>query len=591
MRRNEILSQSKESRRFGMHPHLLFDVITKQAGTVQKAILEGVMNAIDAGATRCDIEFSSERFTISDNGQGFGDRKVIEAYFETFGTPHQEGDSRYGRFRMGRGQIMAFGVNHWRSNGFEMIVDIKGKGLDYELVTLPKGKAIKGTVIEVELYEMILPSELERAIAEIKRFVAWSEIPVYLNGTQISQHPSKGKWDYEDDDAWYKFSERSLLDVYNLGVLVNGVYAGRFGIGGVIVSKKPLEVNFARNDVQSSCPVMKRIGKALQAQADSKTGKKARLTESEKDNLATRFLAGEKLDVRPSALKIITDVTGRSWPITKLSEIARRYGGQMVTAERGNILAETAMKRGLCFALGLDALERFGAETAETFLAKTIKAARKWGRDSADHYVMRSLADILAEAKIVTLEDLSKLISAEHLPIAHKDLSAGDRMLLAAAQSGNLVMARIFSTRRMLELAGIDFAGARQIAAGHSDTSRAWTDGTGHIWFSLKELALLKNGHAGAHQLALIMLHEYLHDGPDTGTHTHDPAFYEAFHDIAASAEDPVGKAASSMMASMARALRKAGKKPVKGLLEVEDYDAALDGLRKKLMMISETDS
>jgi hypothetical protein len=45
-----------ETRAFQIdHNKLLLDVIRRQAGTLSKAILEGVMNAVDAGATRCDI--------------------------------------------------------------------------------------------------------------------------------------------------------------------------------------------------------------------------------------------------------------------------------------------------------------------------------------------------------------------------------------------------------------------------------------------------------------------------------------------------------------------------------------------------------
>jgi hypothetical protein len=41
----------RRNAHFKMHPKLLLDVIQRQAGTLSKAILEGVMNAVDAGAT------------------------------------------------------------------------------------------------------------------------------------------------------------------------------------------------------------------------------------------------------------------------------------------------------------------------------------------------------------------------------------------------------------------------------------------------------------------------------------------------------------------------------------------------------------
>ena len=39
-----------ETIAFTMHPQLLYSVIQRQAGTLNKAILEGVMNGVDARA-------------------------------------------------------------------------------------------------------------------------------------------------------------------------------------------------------------------------------------------------------------------------------------------------------------------------------------------------------------------------------------------------------------------------------------------------------------------------------------------------------------------------------------------------------------
>ena len=158
---------ASETRRFGMHQNLLYDVILRQAGTLQKAILEGVMNAIDAGATECAVTLDTHSFSLEDNGHGFQSRREIEDFFEMFGTPHQEGDATYGRFRMGRGQMMAFGRNTWRSRIFEMRVDIKGSGLDYELFEHADDD-FAGTRIEVDLYDPIIPSDLERIKAELQ---------------------------------------------------------------------------------------------------------------------------------------------------------------------------------------------------------------------------------------------------------------------------------------------------------------------------------------------------------------------------------------------------------------------------------------
>src|SRR5690606_23598776 len=105
------------------------------------------------------------------------------------------------------------------------------------------------------------------------------------NGEQISKRPEAGKWDAEDEDAYYRFSERQMLEIYNLGVLVTSVSSGQYGVGGVVVSKQRLDVNFARNDVQSSCPVFSRIEKTLRSRSKNTAKKKARLTDGERESL------------------------------------------------------------------------------------------------------------------------------------------------------------------------------------------------------------------------------------------------------------------------------------------------------------------
>jgi hypothetical protein len=122
-----------EQRQLTVHPAILYSIIKSQAGSLSKALLEAVMNAVDAGATKCSIKLDSSSFEVKDNGKGFSSRQEILDFFETFGTPHTEGDARYGKFRMGRGQMFSFGINTWQTGHFTMVVDIKGKGLDYSL--------------------------------------------------------------------------------------------------------------------------------------------------------------------------------------------------------------------------------------------------------------------------------------------------------------------------------------------------------------------------------------------------------------------------------------------------------------------------
>jgi hypothetical protein len=581
-----------EERRFGMHPNLLFDIILRQAGTLQKAILEGVMNAIDAGATQCDVTLDTTHFSVEDNGKGFASRQEIKDFFDTFGTPHEEGDAIYGRFRMGRGQMMAFGRNTWRSRQFQMDVDIKAKGLDYTLTELDD--ILEGTRIEAELYEAILPSDLERTKNELRKFVAWAQIPVTLNGEVISQSPSEEtSWTHEDDNAYYLLSSgRGQMAVYNLGVLVNQFPASRFGMGGTIVTKKQVEVNFARNDVQSTCPIFRKIQNQIKANSSQTAKKKTKLTDSERELLTQEFLSGELSLEDAAGLKALTCVHGRHWPMSKLNQIVQKFSGKLVLTQRGDQLCETAQKRGLAFCLDDSTLERFGVSNLEKLLERVVKAAQKTLDAHKGTYTrgFGPLHDLVYGIKNITVierDDLTAFVNANHIALSSRELTPDQRLLVSTLQSGNETLVQVLNrigfedqtfSRRILKL-------------GRSETAYAWTDGTQNIWFNDAHARLLRSGYAGAYQVAQTMLHEMLHTGPDTGTHEHDFDFYQAFHDIAGHPSDPLGKTAKRMVTQFTALLRRNNKKISSKLLEHEDVNAYIDKMRDNLMEREEADA
>ncbi|HFV9292198.1 TPA: ATP-binding protein [Serratia fonticola] len=92
---------------FELDPQIIHHIIYSQAGSIGKAVIELLMNAVDAEATDVTLTLTRNGFTCQDNGKGFASRDDVLRYFGRFGTPHQEGDATYGRFRLGRGQIMA----------------------------------------------------------------------------------------------------------------------------------------------------------------------------------------------------------------------------------------------------------------------------------------------------------------------------------------------------------------------------------------------------------------------------------------------------------------------------------------------------
>ena len=123
---------------FELDPEIIHHIIYSQAGSVAKALIELIMNSVDAGAGAVILEIAPEGFTCRDDGHGFATHDDVKRYFGRFGTPHREGDATYGRFRLGRGQIMAHARTVWRSQRWQMEVDTRVMGYEYEL-TEPGG--------------------------------------------------------------------------------------------------------------------------------------------------------------------------------------------------------------------------------------------------------------------------------------------------------------------------------------------------------------------------------------------------------------------------------------------------------------------
>lgn len=86
---------SKETLSFTVSPSIIRHLIERQAGTLDKAILELITNGIDAGASRIDVEFVNEyKIRVRDNGRGFRTREEVEKHFGDFGFDHNTEEER-----------------------------------------------------------------------------------------------------------------------------------------------------------------------------------------------------------------------------------------------------------------------------------------------------------------------------------------------------------------------------------------------------------------------------------------------------------------------------------------------------------------
>lgn len=509
-----------EQRDFRMHEKLLLDVIMRQAGSIEKAILEGVMNSIEAGATRVDITVTPRTVEITDDGKGFRDRREIETFFEVFGQPHSESENKkWAQFRMGRGQLFAFGVNHWQTGPFLMDVDIKSR-LGYDL--RETSKPFKGCSVKVALYDPVGDRQIYAITREVTRYVKYVEVPVFVNGKNVTTPASTAKWGPESsEDAWIKLTETgSTLEIYNLGVLVCTVNRYVHGVGGVIVSRKRLDVNFARNDIIRSCAVWKRIAKRLDASdSAAKVKTKRSLTDEERLHLIAKLVGGEMtvFDARKSP--IFVDCSGHPW---SANSIQRAGWSCFTVAPRGSAKGDKLLQSRMALVLDEDLLAAFPCKPERVFKHPWTSSTYEWER--------------------------SFNIDLPFKPFAKLEREIRDDAVIVPEQNWTRAERRWQSVATDMQRLIAGYEDRRQIMIGTSDCFEGWTDGSSYIAISrqfLAKLPFIKEDRpviASLGHLANLLAHETCHDDNSATDVGHTPEFYRAFHDMQGAVHDAVDR-------------------------------------------------
>lgn len=505
-----------KQRKFKAHEQHLINTVLRQAGTLWKAILEGVMNSVDAEATRCDITLTQSSLEIVDDGRGFKTEKELDEHFETFGTPHEEGDATYGEFRMGRGQMFAFGANEWTTGKFRMLVDVKKRGLDYQRTELKK--PVKGCKIAIELYEKLSPAELLTAEEELKKYVHYVSIPVTLNGKVLSKDPATEKWDYDLDGAYLKLRENmSELRVYNLGVYVCGIPAGEVGCGGVLVSKKKLKLNFARNDVMRSgkekCPVWAKVAPLMKKTISDAVARKPSLTSHARMSLLAQLLSGEQ-PLNAKDLQLFQSTSGRFYSLKQLLRLREEYPAVAV-GDKWDMRADKAMQMKLGFVLAKQTLESANCDSLKTLMEKLDALSVQL--NLVHSYSLKT--NRLNTWPIKTLSQLDGELDHKYELLQDEDLKPLQLAILETCRKASKNMAYGMNRQE------------RRIVMGRSKTANGWTDGETYIAINVDYIKR-HGGDVGLWaQLGFLLTHEYCHAERSNATHQHTPEFYEEFHD------------------------------------------------------------
>jgi hypothetical protein len=541
---------AKEILNIEVHQQMAFNTIYDQAGTLSKACLEGVMNTVDAGGSEIRIQIEPEVVTMQDDGRGFTSAKEVQKYFATLGQPHGKEEVKiFGKFRMGRGQMWAFGANKWKSNEFRMDVDVKRNGLKIEFEELSKKEIAPGCGIHIDLYDPLLPSEMTSTIKDLHLWCKWTPVNVYVNDKLVSQNPAEAKWDHEIDEAYIRLKASGGVVVYNQGVFVMEMHNHRFGTGGEIVTKmgKDLGVNYARNDIKSVCPIWKKIAPFVNRKATEKnTGKKS-LTDGSRQRLVDQILEGVKLE-KPEKLRLITTVTGRHYAIDSLRHL---HGySKFSVAPLGNRLGDSLMKQKIAFVIAQETLDRFGVSTGPELYALLKK---RFGRPGDGSYSTKGF---------VEFSKLTKGMDANFVTVDEKDATLNERVwlrLIRECAPNNIRVEGKYPYAR--------WNGGRRIVLGSSKAADGWTDGSSYVVVGKEFLKGMPYSVSGFVYVANLLLHEACHDDLDTNDHDHTQEFYEKFHDSV----NYIGHFTQDCVKALPSIMEKEGKKMPKSALGGQD--------------------
>lgn len=529
---------------FELDPQIIHHIIYSQAGSIGKAIIELLMNSVDARANLVQFKITREGFDCFDDGQGFVSREDVLRYFGRFGTPHDDGDATYGRFRLGRGQIMAHSSTVWQSNYWVMTVDTQKMGYHYELDEVPN--KVLGCKITGLWYEPLTDSEYMSTLQEIRDLVRYTPVSVELNGQIITRNPLNENWDYEDDNAYYRVKEEGAVSIYNQGVLVRHDATHIWGAGGLIVSKKPLGLNISRTEIlRKTCPIWKAIAKQFKKMAEEISSRlgKHRKSEARREKFAHALLSGDPdlLDIIQEE-EIITILPGKKHiTLIKFFEKAHyQFKGMFTTIE--NIFdipkGEALAIQKVALIVHPQTLNRFGCHNAVELyecLERIFEFAIDYSRTDLkrnDYYYLEWFSFKLPE--FISFSPLRDAFIYHTKILTEKDaLDKETRRAWNALRwclqqyAGACLGETRYRTGRLYYKAK-----HMNIFLGDSNSAEAWTDGESYIAFNINTVRQLKtDALKTASYIFSLLEHEISHEG-DSVDCGHDEAFYQRYHDI-----------------------------------------------------------
>jgi hypothetical protein len=540
----QIVGES-QSIEFTMDKDLLVSVIKNQAGTPQKAISEGVMNAVDAKATELHIDITSTTLCLRDNGIGFENEANIKECFGKFGARQSTAEQTrktYGQYRMGRGQLFALGTNIWTTGHHQMVVDIEKTGISYQLKNLEKNH--QGCLIEIQFYNRFTPADLFEIERELEKAAKYVKTKVYLNGNLISKDPTSEKWDMTTEEAFFNLrarTGRNSIDLYNLGVFVCELPAYKWGTSGVIVSRQRLSVNFARNEVAHDCPVYKKIKKTIEEFVTKTAQKKTVLNPDERCNILRQLASGSAQIYNYTKQALFLDANEHPWSIQSMAKLYRNPSWAKCDD----------LRIPYCFAESSHQADQ-ALQARKGLILDTLTLRQAGYKGPPENFFKEIGAEPYLKTRLhyMSLEKIQAQINTTNQLVDPQNQTKREKTMLHLA---TLAQGRLITKLQDL---GRNIA-PRTLRIGISECAVAWTNGTTYIAFERDFLNRHQFDEKGLATILLTLLHELCHDNESWEKNSHPPEFYKLFHDAA----DAVPAAANYIYRQHQQNLIQAGKK------------------------------
>lgn len=532
-----------EFHKFEADEGLVHHIIQNQNGTIETSLIELICNSIDAGSDTVKIILTNNKFEILDHGKGFKDKEEIMNFFKKFGTPHAEGDATFGRFRIGRGQIISFSDAVWHSKEFKMKTCIKNNSYGFEFIE-DKNDYIDGCKVSGHFKNEIREWDLSSIKKELINKLKYIDAVVLLNGIQITEKDVK--WDFEDEDIKILWNPKRNdgIKLYSQGVFVKDIQNYYYDLNADIISKNALKLNMARNETNVNDGIWKKINNILikksQEIAKNNIGSR-KLDEKARRGIVNQLIEGLIRFDEALNMSILKDSRGHTFSIRML---INKKIPLSIANKNEKRKAEWLSMQSTATILDSEELRIWDVENSTDLknkLEKILKRDNEKSKIESYNYYLKELNNINS----VDFDKLAININDSMKTLKNSDLNVREAAARNAVQAASNTMAKRLSNLKNENIQ------KRKIIIGESCIADAWTDSESYIVVTRKMLKLLDSGFYGAIQISLLILHEYIHDKSSFESHEHDFDFYKQYHDISSHSSpkyEITGHVANTMM-------------------------------------------